>query len=180
MPHDVTPPSPWVMRFAPLVASGSRVLDLACGSGRHARLFASRGCRVEAVDRDADALSTLKDVPGVEIRVADLEHADWPYAVESFDAIIVTNYLHRPLFGNIAASLDSSGVLIYETFMLGNEQFGKPSNPQFLLRPDELLEFAGKGLEIVAFEQGYAEQPRPAMLQRLAAVKPGFRPPRAI
>jgi SAM-dependent methyltransferase len=178
--HELMPPSPWVVRFAPLVPVGARVLDLACGAGRHARLFASRRCRVEAVDRDAAALATLEGIANIRTRVADLEGDEWPCDAGEFDAIVVANYLHRPLFGSLIASLNASGILIYETFMAGNEQFGRPSNPDFLLRPGELLELAGHALEVVAFEQGYAAQPKPAMLQRLVAVKAGFRRPRAI
>jgi SAM-dependent methyltransferase len=178
--HELSPPSPWVERFASLLAAGDRALDVACGSGRHARLMAARGCEVEAVDRDADALATMEGITGIRTRLADLEGADWPYPLNAFDAIVVTNYLHRPLFPRVAASLNDSGVLIYETFMLGNEQFGKPANPAFLLRAGELLGFASLGFEIVAFEQGYSAHPKPAVLQRLAAVKPGFRRSRSI
>jgi SAM-dependent methyltransferase len=180
MLHELSSPSPWVLRFAPLTGPGARVLDVACGAGRHARVFASRGCKVEAVDRDSAALATLEGVPEIHTRLADLEHAGWPYAAGEFDAVVVTNYLYRPLFAALINSLNASGVLIYETFMAGNEQFGKPSNPDFLLRPGELLELTGNALEIVAFEQGYMELPKPAMMQRLAAVKPGFRRLRAI
>jgi SAM-dependent methyltransferase len=178
--HELTAPSPWVVRFAPLIAGGARVLDVACGTGRHARLFAGRGCLVEAVDRDAAALAGLADVPNVQTRVADLENAAWPYAAGEFDAVIVTNYLHRPKFAELIASLGGSGVLIYETFMDGNAQFGRPASPDFLLRPGELLQLVAGTLEVVAFEQGYSASPRPAMVQRLTAVKPGFQPPRAI
>ena len=178
--QDPNAPSPWVLRFAPLVVAGARVLDVACGTGRHSRLFASRGCNVEAVDRDAAALASLQGVAGIRIRKCDLESGDWPYATAEFDAIVVANYLFRPLFHPMLASLNASGVLIYETFMVGNEQLGRPSNPDFLLRPGELLKLADLGLEVVAFEQGYAEQPRPAMLQRIAAVRPGFRGARPI
>lgn len=172
--HAPPAPSPWVVRFAPLIAPGARVLDLACGSGRHARLFAAKGCKVDAVDRDTDALAQLLGVANIHTRVADLEAGSWPLGIGEYDAVIVTHYLHRPLFGSLIASLNASGVLLYETFMLGNEQFGRPSRPEFLLRPDELLELAVDKLEIVAFEQGYVDRPKPAMLQRLAAVRPGF------
>jgi SAM-dependent methyltransferase len=180
MQHELSPPSPWVLRFAPLIEPGACVLDVACGAGRHARVFASRGCRVEAVDRDPAALVTLQDVAGIHTCLADLENAAWPYAAGEFDAVVVTNYLYRPLFAALINSLNDSGVLIYETFMAGNEQFGKPSNPDFLLRPGELLELTGNALEVVAFEQGYMELPKPALMQRVAAVKPGFRRFRAI
>jgi SAM-dependent methyltransferase len=180
MQYELSLPSPWVLRFAPLIEPGARVLDVACGAGRHARLFASRGCEVEAVDRDSAALATLEGVPAIRTRLADLENAAWPYAAGEFDLVVVTNYLHRALFATLIRSLNVCGVLIYETFMVGNEQFGKPSNPDFLLRPGELLELTGTALEVVAFEQGYTEQPKPAMMQRVAAVNPGFRRLRAI
>jgi SAM-dependent methyltransferase len=180
MQHELIPPSPWLLRFAPMIEPGARVLDVACGTGRHARVFAARGCRVEAVDRDPAALAALNDIPEIRTRVADLENAEWPYATGEFDAVVVTNYLYRALFPTLIDCLNASGMLIYETFMAGNEQFGRPANPDFLLRPGELLEMIGNALELVAFEQGYVEQPKPAMLQRLAAVKPGFRRLRAI
>jgi len=170
-PHasDATP-SRWVARFAPLVARGGRVLDVASGRGRHALFFASRGCRVVAVDRDASALAALEHVAGVCPVVADLESAAWPAHLGSFDAIVVTNYLHRPLFSAMLASLADDGVLIYETFARGNEGYGKPANPDFLLARDELLERLGEALVVVAFEQGLQEGERPCVIQRIAAV----------
>jgi SAM-dependent methyltransferase len=169
--HDVQSPSAWVVRWAPLVRPAGDVLDLACGSGRHARYFAARGCRVLAVDRDDAALASLAGATGVVTKAADLEGAAWPFAVSSFDAIVVANYLHRPLFGPILDALRPGGVLVYETFMAGNERFGKPSNPHFLLRPGELLETVHGRLEVVGFEQGEVGEPRPAVVQRLCAVR---------
>ncbi len=172
MEHAVSPaPSAWVTRFAPLVRAGGRVLDLACGGGRHARWLAARGYAVEAVDRDAAALAGLRDVPGVTPRQAELEDGPWPYAGARFDGIVVTNYLYRPRFAELLACLAPGGVLIYETFMLGNERFGKPSNPDFLLRPGELLERLADGCRIVAFEQGEVAAPRPAVVQRVCALR---------
>ncbi len=169
--HDIESPSPWVVRWATLVRPGSEVLDLACGAGRHARYLAARGCGVLAVDRDAAAIATLAAVAGVFTRTADLEGAAWPFAPSSFDAVVVANYLHRPLFGRIVAALRPRGVLVYETFMVGNERFGRPSNPHFLLRPGELLEAVQGQLEVVAFEQGEVGTPRPAVVQRICALK---------
>ncbi|MDA1324487.1 MAG: methyltransferase domain-containing protein [Proteobacteria bacterium] len=167
-----TPPSPWVVRFAPLIADTGPVLDLACGSGRHARYLAERGHKVAALDRNAEALAPLEDLTGVEIVAADLENGNpWPLAGRRFAGIIVTNYLHRPLFPAIIESLADKGILIYETFSLGNEAFGKPSNPDFLLRPGELLEIVHGSLRIVAFEEGIIDTPRPAVVQRICAVK---------
>jgi len=166
--------SAWVERFAPLVASGARVLDLACGYGRHARFFAARGADVLAVDRDAAALATLKGEPRIATRVLDLEGGRWPLPGERFDAIVVANYLHRPLFPFLLAALADDGVLIYETFAHGNEAYGRPANPDFLLQRDELLQLAAGGLTVVAFEQGFVSAPEPgAVVQRLAAVGPG-------
>lgn len=172
LPHahgrDATP-SPWVARFAPLVARGARVLDMASGHGRHALFFASRGCQVVAVDRDASALAALERVAGIQVLVADLEAAPWP-AVGRFDAIVVTNYLHRPLFSSILGALAIDGLLVYETFAHGNERYGKPANPDFLLARDELLERLQHALVVIAFEQGLQEGARPCVVQRIAAV----------
>jgi SAM-dependent methyltransferase len=151
--------SPWVLRWAALVDRGP-VLDVAAGGGRNSIVFAERGIEVVAVDRDPS------NVPGVRWVRADLEDGSpWPFTGERFAAIVVTNYLHRPLFPALASSLAESGVLIYETFMAGNERYGRPSNPAFLLRPGELLE-AFPALTPIAFEQGYVERPKPAMIQR--------------
>jgi len=170
---DCLAPSAWVTRFAPLVPAGGRVLDLACGGGRHARWLAARGYQVEAVDRDAAALATLQDVPGVTPRQAELEDGPWPLAGAQFDGIVVTNYLYRPRFAALLDCLAAGGVLIFETFMVGNERFGKPSNPDFLLRPGELLERLGGDYSIVAFEQGEVAAPRPALIQRVCALRGG-------
>ena len=169
--HSVLEPSPWIVRFAHLVPREARVLDLACGHGRHARFFAGRGARVLAVDRDADALSTLAGIRGIETRVADLEARGWPLDDERFDAIVVTNYLHRPLFAPMLAALAPDGTLLYETFAAGNEVYGRPSNPAFLLERNELAEVLGKRVTIVAFEQGHlSAQGHDAVVQRVAAV----------
>ena len=161
------PPSPWVARWATLVRPGGEVLDLACGGGRHARFLAKLGFEVEAVDRDA---SLFPDPPaGVALREADLESGGWPYAGRLFDGIVVTNYLHRPLLPVLAASLEPGGVLVYETFARGNERFGKPSNPDFLLAPGELLEAVRGRLRVLAYEDLVVDHPRPAAVQRLCA-----------
>jgi SAM-dependent methyltransferase len=162
--------SPWVDRFAAAVPAGE-VLDLACGSGRHARLLASMGHPVLAVDRDPQALAAASG-PGITTLELDLEAegARWPFEPGRFAGIVVTNYLHRPLFTDLVKSLAPNGVLIYETFALGNEAFGKPSNPAFLLRPGELLELAAQGgLNVLAFEDGVVTRPKPARVQRLCA-----------
>jgi len=166
-------PSPWVSRFAPLISAGGNVLDLACGGGRHARYLAGLGHVVEAVDRDAAAIEALRDLPGINGQCADLERGPWPYMGCRFAGIVVANYLWRPLFPQLMANLDKGGILIYETFMVGNEAFGKPSNPAFLLRRDELRHIVHNHLEIIAFEQGEVTAPRPAVVQRLCAVRGG-------
>lgn len=158
----------WVVRFLPLVRPGGRVLDLAAGGGRHVRLLRDRGFAVLAVDRDIGALAPLAG-PGVEIRAVDLESGTpWPLG-GGYDGIVVTNYLHRPLLPSLAQALAAGGVVIYETFMRGNERLGRPRNPDFLLRPGELLE-AFASLTVTAFEQGKVALPRPAVIQRIAAV----------
>jgi len=137
-PHQALVPSPWVARFAPLIKPAGQVLDLACGYGRHARYLAASGYAVLAVDRDEAALVTLEAMAGIQTRGADLEQGAWPLGALRFDGIIVTHYLHRPLFADLLAALRPDGVLIYETFAEGHAAFGKPSRPEFLLQPDEL------------------------------------------
>jgi SAM-dependent methyltransferase len=160
----IEPASPWVLRWAGLVDRGP-VLDVASGAGRHSILFAERGLEVLAVDREPQSIA------GVRFVQADLESgAPWPFAGQRFAAIVVTNYLHRPIFAPIQSSLEEGGVLIYETFMVGNERYGRPSNPAFLLKPGELLG-AFSALTPIAFEQGYAQTPKPAMIQRLCACR---------
>jgi SAM-dependent methyltransferase len=165
--------SAWVARFAHLVKPGGRVLDLACGRGRNARLFLPRGHPVCAVDRDLSGLADLDD-PRLTRIEADLEGEPWPLGDARFDAVVVTNYLHRPLFAPILGALAANGVLIYETFAQGNERFGRPRNPDFLLHPGELLEVARQGgLRVLAYEDLALETPRPACVQRICARAPG-------
>ena len=165
------PPSPWVVRHVQSIPARGKVLDLACGSGRHARFLAGLGYPVLAVDRDAGALAGLSAIEGITTRQLDLEGEEWPLAGQVFDGIVVTNYLWRPRLPDVLALLAPGGVLIYETFMVGNERFGSPSNPAFLLRPGELLDIVRNRFTVVAFEQGEVAIPRPAMMQRLCAVR---------
>ncbi|HJV61588.1 MAG TPA: class I SAM-dependent methyltransferase [Albitalea sp.] len=165
--HATLAPSAWVQRWARLVPAGGTVLDVACGSGRHVRWFAERGWRVTGVDRDAEALAPLAAV--ARTLVADIENGPWPLDGERFDAVVVTNYLWRPLLPVLRASVAEGGVLIYETFVRGHETVGRPSNPDFLLRPGELLESVA-GLRIVAFEDGFVAPPE-RFVQRIAAVR---------
>ena len=166
-PHFDLPPSAWVTRWATLIRPGGNVLDVACGAGRHARWLAKLGFEVDAVDRDP---SLFAGPPaGVTLLGADIESSRWPYAGRRFDAIIVANYLYRPLLPELVGGLEPGGVLIYETFAQGNERFGKPSNPAYLLAPGELLEAVRGKLRVVAFEDLSVEDPRPAVVQRLCA-----------
>jgi SAM-dependent methyltransferase len=158
-----------VTRFAARLGVGARVLDLACGHGRHARWLAARGCAVTAVDVDPACGASLAGVPGVSFVEHDLEAAPWPFAPRNFDAVVVVHYLHRPLLPRLTEALDDGGLLIYETFAQGNAAFGRPRNPEFLLAPGELLG-AFAGLRVLAFEDGFEREP-PAMAQRLAAVR---------
>ena len=165
-------PSPWIARFAPLVPAGGSVLDLACGGGRHARLFLDRSHPVTALDRD---VAQARLAEGAELIAADLEDGSpWPLEGRSFDAVVVTNYLWRPLFPSILAALKPGGVLLYETFAAGNEAFGRPANPDHLLKRGELLDLA-RGLAVVAYEDGIEAGAK--VVQRIAAIN-GLGPPR--
>ncbi|EWY42766.1 SAM-dependent methyltransferase PhcB [Skermanella stibiiresistens SB22] len=170
-------PSAWVTRFAGLVPPEGRVLDVACGGGRHTRLFAGLGHPVTAIDRDLAGVADLAgssrpDGSGIELIEADLQDGNpWPLEPDRlFAGVVVTNYLHRPLFPALLDLLEPGGVLIYETFAWGNERFGKPSSPAFLLEQGELLDRVVGRLQVVAFEQGVVDQPKPAVVQRLCAV----------
>ncbi len=138
--------SAWVARFAPLIVPGGHVLDLAAGHGRHTH------AKCEVVE-------------------ADLETGDWPFIGRAFDGIVMTNYLHRPHFSRLVDSLAADGVLLVETFAAGNEHYGRPRNPDFLLQPGELLQAFGGELQVVAYEHGLELEPRPAVRQRLCAVR---------
>jgi SAM-dependent methyltransferase len=163
-------PSPWIVRWADRVPAGGRVLDVACGRGRHARYFAARGHPVDALDRNAGAVAALKDAPGITARCVDIEGEPWPCESGRYAGVVVANYLHRPLFPALIAALAPGGVLIYETFAAGNERYGRPTNPDFLLRPGELLDVVRDRLRVVAYEEGFVSEPRAAVVQRLCAV----------
>jgi SAM-dependent methyltransferase len=164
-PHAAIEPSPWVQRWAHLIRRGGTVLDVACGSGRHLRWLHAQGFALTGVDRDAAAVEPLHALG--EVVVADIERGPWPLAGRSFDAVVVTNYLWRPLLATLVASVAPGGALIYETFAAGNERFGKPGNPDFLLQPGELLQ-ACATLQVVAYEDGLLDGP-PRRVQRIAA-----------
>jgi SAM-dependent methyltransferase len=170
--HGTEAPSPWIARWSHLVSTGGSVLDLACGRGRHLRWFASRGHPVLGVDRDADALASLRDAG--ETLQADIENGPWPLGERQFACVVVTNYLWRPLFPHIREAVAPGGVLLHETFAQGNETVGKPSRPDFLLARGELLR-AYAGLRVVAYEDGFLAGPD-RFVQRIAAVREGSAP----
>lgn len=165
--HGSEAPSAWVQRWAHLVPAGGRVLDVACGHGRHLRWFAQRGHPVTGVDRSPEAIASLAGIGRAVL--ADIEEGPWPFEDERFDAVVVTNYLWRPLLPAIVASVAEGGVLIYETFASGNESVGKPSRPDFLLQAGELLTVC-EDLRVVAFEDGFCDRPE-RFVQRIAAVR---------
>ena len=163
-------PSEWVIRFYPLIKPSGRVLDVACGSGRHFGLGRASGRRLVGVDRDIAQASSFAPSPDLHLIEADLEDGrPFPFRGETFDGVIVTNYLWRPILPAIVASVAPDGVLIYETFGLGQERFGRPSNPDFLLRPGELIDAVAGKLEIVAYEHRQLEHPA-RIVQRIAAI----------
>ena len=167
--HGAQAPSEWIARFAHLVRPGGTVLDIACGLGRHMRLFHANHHAVTGVDKSQDAIQSIAQLG--EALQADIEGGPWPLAGRSFDGVVVTNYLWRPLWPQILASIQPGGVLLYETFAQGNEAYGKPSRPDFLLAPGELLEVC-KGWTVVAYEHGVLHQPD-RVVQRIAAIRPG-------
>ncbi len=162
------PPSDWVKRFADLMPHGGVVLDLACGTGRNGRFFLNRGCEIVLLDKSIAAVADLTLNQHVEVIAWDLEQGPgWPFKGRCFDGIIVTNYLYRPIFGHLVDAIAPGGVLIYETFAQGNERFGKPSNPNFLLKKEELIEMIRPALRVVAFEDIVVTEPRPAVIQHI-------------
>ena len=163
-------PSPWIVRHAPRIPKKAGiVLDLAAGRGRHARYLLARGYSVLALDRDISGLAGLGAAGNLEIIEADLEQDPWPLAGRYFAGIVVTNYLWRPILTDIVTALCPGGVLIYETFAIGNERFGKPSNPDYLLRPGELRCAVAGHLDVLAYEECEIREPRPAAVQRICA-----------
>lgn len=163
--------SPWVARWAPRIPPGGLVLDLACGNGRHAVHLAALGHRVLAVDRDPDLSRVHHGLAGVTWRRADLEADPWPFADTVFQGIVVSRYLHRPLLAPLLAALAPGGVLIYETFAMGQARYGRPRNPAHLLMPGELLEWARGVMRVLAYED-VDEPERRQCMQRLCALRP--------
>jgi SAM-dependent methyltransferase len=169
--HGPDIPSPWVTRFAATIPRGAQVLDLACGAGRHTKFLAGLDYRVLAVDRDLSRLGEAEYLAQVETLQADLETGDWPMAGRQFGGIVVTNYLHRPLFPHLLDVLLPGGVFIYETFAQGNERFGGVSDPDYLLQPGELLAAVRGRARVIAYEDVLVEQPKPAAIQHICAVR---------
>ena len=172
--HTGAAPSDWLQRWAHLLPAGGRVLDLACGRGRHLRWAAARGFAVTGVDRDADALAASLDLANAgsaELITADLENGPWPLPDRQFDAVLVFNYLWRPLWPDLIAALAPGAVLVYETFAAGNASVGKPSRPDFLLQPGELIQRCA-GLTVLAYEAGFWADPA-RFVQRVVALRPG-------
>ena len=164
--------SSWIQRFAGLVPPGGRVLDVACGGGRHARFFLQRGHPVTLVDRDTSGVKDLEEDPAAEILECDLEAgAPWPFPGREFEGVVVTNYLWRPGLPDIVAAVAPGGALLYETFARGQEQFGRPCNPDFLLEPGELLDAVRGRLRVAAYEDLIIEEPGPSAVQRIAAIR---------
>lgn len=165
-------PSAWLQRWLHLISAGGRVLDLACGSGRHAVFLAAHGYRVTAVDRDLGLSAAVRDTPGVAWVAHDLETGDWPFAAGIWQGVVVVNYLHRPLFPHLIAGISKGGALIYATFAHRQHRFGRPRDPRHLLMPGELLEAVRGQLHVVAYEDVEEAGPAPCRRQRLAALKP--------
>ena len=171
--HPHLPPLDWVVQHVVQIPDSGHVLDVACGGGRHTRYLLGLGYRVTAIDRDTCALSDLVGHPNLHIMEHNLEDGStWPLVGATFDGIVVSNYLYRPLFEPLSTALSTGGVLIYQTFSDGNAAFGKPSNPDFLLKENELLDVFGLRLETIAFHQGYIGHPRPSIVQRICCRKP--------
>ena len=168
-PHAGLPPSEWIVKWSHLLAPGATVLDVACGQGRHMQWFEERGHPVTGVDRSPEATQAASAFG--HTLTADIESGPWPFAGEAFGAVVVTNYLWRPRMADIVAAVAPGGVLLYETFAAGNESVGKPSRPDFLLQPGELLA-ACRELRVVAYEDGFLDEP-PRFVQRIAAVRAG-------
>lgn len=169
--HNDLQPSAWVTQWAPLIPTAGKILEVACGRGRHLRYLSDRGQPLVGIDIDLSRVSDLKQQPGLELHEQDLEKDNAVFPDVAYAGIIVTNYLHRPLLKMLPDYLCQRGVLIYETFAVGNEKYGRPRSSDFLLRTDELLDVYSGCLNVVGFEQGFTDTPYPAVVQRVCAVK---------
>ena len=163
--------SDWVKKYVARIPSSKLVLDLACGSGKNTRFLLESGYNVVALDRDVSQLADISHNQNLEIYEFDLETGSkFPFYKREFSGIVVTNYLYRPILDDLTTALGFGGVLIYQTFMVGNEAYGRPNNPNFLLKKNELKDVFGKQLDVIAFEEGYVQIPKPAMVQRICAI----------
>ena len=166
-----TPASDWIKRHSDKLNAGSHILDVACGKGRHTRWLLESGFQVTAVDINLSGIVDLPEQRALTRLERDLEQGSWPFAAQSFEGIVVTNYLYRPTLHDLLESLTIGGVLLYDTFAVGNERLGKPSNPDFLLRPGELLVCFAKNMKVLAYDHGQVSFPKPAIRQRLCAIR---------
>lgn len=167
----MTPVSPWILKYGSLIPKERPILDVACGSGRHSFYMQDLGYEVVAVDKDITAINANQFQSNISIFEADLERYLWPFSEQIFSGVIVVNYLWRPLFQNIIDSVVPGGVLLYDTFAQGNEKFGRPRNPDFLLAPEELKNLCRKKFDIIDYFHGVTKSPEPAMRQSIAAIK---------
>jgi SAM-dependent methyltransferase len=172
--------SAWILKFAARLAPGARVLDLACGSGRHSKALALLGCEVDALDRDPSCATGLAGVAGVHFACVDLEAEHWPVQAGIYDAVVVCRYLYRPRLAALAGALRQGGLLLYETFAVGQERFGRPTSPDYLLQSFELARTFAPLLHVLAFEDGVLPGPAPARVQRLCAVRTGAEAPASL
>jgi SAM-dependent methyltransferase len=166
--HGLAPPEPTIVAWSKHLPAGGTVLDVAAGGGRHALWFANRGHLVTAVDRDTEALRERAG-PNFRVITADVEKHEWPLPQQRFDAVVVVNYLWRPLLPTLIQAVAVHGYLLYETFAIGNEQFGRPRNPDFLLQPDELRLAMPDSMDVIDHWQGEVGDPPTAVRQRLLA-----------
>ena len=165
--HGTESPSPWVRRWAHLIPDRSAVLDVACGHGRHMRHLAGLGHTVTGIDRDPAAIEAV--APLGQALLADIENSPWPLPGRTFGAVVVTNYLWRELLPTLVVSVAPGGVLIYETFGIEHAKVGRPSRPDFLLQPGELLQVC-RDLRVVAYEDGFLATPE-RFVQRIVALR---------
>ena len=164
-------PNKWVECYSSLIPSGGSVLDLACGSGRHTGMLLNKGYQVTAVDIDTTLIKQNFSNKNLNIVKCDLESLSfWPFEKNSFLGIIVVNYLHRPLFSKIIESLREEGVLVYQTFADGHSRYGKPKNPDYLLKRGE-LKTVFDSMKIISYQHGYLSYPSQSIIQRICCVK---------
>lgn len=171
--RSIPPPANWVVKHGGVIPPGGTVLDVACGPGRHGRFFRSLGHPVVFLDRDITQVADMASIDDVEIVAQDLEGGrPWPLTGRQFAGVIVVNYLYRPILPALVAAVQPGGALIYETFAVGNEAYGHPTNPDYLLHREELLIAVRPELVVMAYEDVEETEPRPTVRQRILAVRP--------